>query len=344
MSRPDFPRTVREFQRRFSSDEACRQYLIESRWPEGFVCPKCGGHEAWWKPARKVFECKACRHQTSVTAGTVLHRSKMPLPLWFWGAYLTTTHTPGLSALQFARQTDLRYETAFQMLHKLRAGLVREGRDKLTGIVEVDETYVGGERQGPGGRGAYGKTIVVGAVEVRGARAGRVRLRAIRSAAGESLMKFVSENVEPGSVVLTDGWKGYNGLRDAGYDHRPTIEGSPERAAEILPHIHLVFSNLKTWLMGTHHGSVKKQHLQAYLNEFTFRFNRRRVPMAGFQTALGLIGERQGPTYEGLYGIAKGSDEWAHPNAPRQRTLRQTLAANRAAFRKRLRRALRGGR
>jgi transposase-like protein len=238
----------------------------------------------------------------------------MPLVQWFWAAYLVTTHTPGLSALQFARQMDLNYETAFQMLHKLRAAMVKEGQARLSGVVEVDECYIGGERHGKGGRGALGKVLVAGAVEVRGRRAGRIRLRVIRDVSGEQLSAFVKATVEEGSSVKTDGWKGYNGLSVAGYQHKPEVEGDRERAMEILPLVHIAFSNLKTWLLGTHHGSVKKQHMQAYLNEFTFRFNRRRTPMAAFQTVLGLIAERKGPTYAGLYDVVRGGDEWRHPN------------------------------
>jgi len=238
----------------------------------------------------------------------------MPLVQWFWAAYLVTTHTPGLSALQFARQMDMNYETAFQMLHKLRAAMVKEGQDRLSGTVEVDETYIGGERHGKGGRGAAGKVIVAGAVEVCGRRAGRIRLRVVRGVSAELLTGFVRAMVEEGSTVLTDGWHSYSGLPAMGYQHRPEVEGKRERAMEILPLVHLVFSNLKTWLLGTHHGSVKKQHMQAYLNEFTFRFNRRRTPMAAFQTVLGLIAERQGPTYAGLYDVVRGGDEWRHPN------------------------------
>jgi transposase-like protein len=314
MPRPAFPRTVLEFQKRFAAEEACLEYLIASRWSEGFVCPRCGSTDAWWKASRRLFECKACRYQASVTAGTIMHRSRMPLRLWFWAAYLVTTHTPGLSARQFARQLDLHYETAFQMLHKLRAAMVREGRERLRGTVEVDEAYIGGARSGKGGRGAYGKVLVAGAVEVRGQKMGRIRLGVVRGASADQLVGFVKAMVEEGSTVVTDAWKGYASLGRGGYQHEAQLEGTPERAPEILPHIHLIFSNLKTWLLGTHHGSVRKQHLQAYLNEFTFRFNRRVVPMAAFQTVLGLIGERQGPTYAGLYGVAKGSDAWRHPN------------------------------
>ncbi len=237
-----------------------------------------------------------------------MHRSKTPLTTWFQAAYQVTTSTPGKSALQFQRQVELhRYETAFNMLHKLRAAMVRPVRDRLWGVIEVDETYIGGERHGKAGRGAEGKAIVVGAVEVRGNRANRVRLKVIPDVTQATLTEFVKSNVLERSVIKTDDWLGYNKLESQGYTHV---------VSEELIHIHRVISNLKTWLLGTHHGSVSKQHLQAYLNEYTFRFNRRKTPMAAFQTVLGLAKERIGPTYKGLYGIGKGETEWKHPANP----------------------------
>jgi len=263
---------------------------------------------------RKLLQCQQCKYQTSVTAGTVMHRSRMPLKLWFYAAYLVSTLTPGISALQFQRQVGLSsYQTAFTMLHKLRAGMVRVGRDKLTGIIEVDETYIGGEEEGKRGRGAGGKVIVAGAVDLRGKYANRVRLKVIPNVTQMTLTAFVKSNVVEGSTVKTDDWLGYNKLESAGYNHIVSTD---------LVHIHRVFSNLKTWLLGTHHGAVSKQHLQAYLNEYTFRFNRRGTPMAAFQTVLGLGTKRLGPTYEGLYGIAKHSKlAWVHPN-PKKKTIK----------------------
>ena len=314
MARPDFPKTIFEFQSQFSTEEACLQFLIQSRWPDGFACPRCRFNQYYWKEARGLLQCKACGYQTSVTAGTVMHRSKMPLRLWFYAAYLVTTHTPGQSALQFQRQVGLsRYETAFTMLHKLRAAMVRSGRDRLIGLVEVDETYIGGERPGPTGRGALGKVIVAGAVDVRGKYANRVRLKVIPDVTQATLTDFVKTHIEEQSTIRTDDWIGYNRLEQAGYRHIVS--------ADEMIHIHRVFSNLKTWLMGTHHGSVSKQHLQAYLNEFTFRFNRRNTPMAAFQTVLGLARERLGPTYKGLYGIVKGQETYVHPSNPIQRKI-----------------------
>lgn len=306
MTRPSFPKTIFEFNKQFSTEEECLKFLIQSRWPDGFVCPRCGHTAYYWIPTRKLLQCKKCGYQASVTAGTVMHRSRMPLTTWFQAAYLATTHTPGISAVQFQRQVSLHsYKTAFAMLHKLRAATVRVGRDKLTGIVEVDETYIGGERPGPTGRGALGKVIVAGAVDIKGRYANRVRLRVISNVTGDTLTGFVKSNVEKGSTVKTDDWRGYSRLESVGYRHIVSTD---------LVHIHRVFSNLKTWLRGTHHG-VSKQHLQAYLNEYTFRFNRRKTPMAGFQTVLGLAKERLGPTYKGLFSVAK-DDHWKHPTNP----------------------------
>lgn len=306
MVRPSFPKTIFEFQKQFSTEEECLKFLIQSRWPDGFVCPRCGHTEYYWIGTRNLLRCKKCNYDVSPTAGTVMHRSRMPLRTWFHAAYLATTHTPGMSALQFQRQVGLHtYQSAFTMLHKLRAAMVRAGRDRLSGTVEVDETYIGGKKPGVTGRGALGKVIVAGAVDIRGVYANRVRLRVIPNASSITLINFVKTNVEEGSTVKTDDWRGYSRLGSVGYRHTVVAD---------LPHIHRVFSNLKTWLIGTHHG-VSKQHLQAYLNEYAFRFNRRKTPMAAFQTVLGLGSQRLGPTYKGLYGVAKGLPlAWAHPN------------------------------
>ena len=308
MPRPDFPKTIFEFNQWFPGEVACVQFLIQSRWPDGFVCPRCGYNQYFWQKTRNLLQCKQCAYQTSPTSGTVMHRTKIPLRVWFHAAYLVTTLTPGMSALQFQRQVGLpNYATAFNMLHKLRASMVRTGRSTLNGIVEVDETYIGGKHPGKSGRGAEGKVIVVGAVDVHGKYANRVRLKVIPNVAGVTLVGFIRDNVLEGSTIHTDDWPGYSKLGISGYHHVVT-EGE-------LIHIHRVFSNLKTWLIGTHHG-VSPQHLQAYLNEYTFRFNRRGTPMAGFQTVLGLAKGRLGPTYRGLYSVAKGETEWVHPSNP----------------------------
>lgn len=245
--------------------------------------------------------CGGASGAVAMTAGTVLPRTRRPLTQWFWAAYLVTTHTPGLSALQLQRQLGIsRYETAWGMLQTLRQAMVRPDREPLHDQVEVDETYVGGPEVGlRGGRELRDKALVVGAVEVRGTASGRVRLQVVPDASGPSLTGFVKLNVEPGVIVVTDGWPGYAPLSGMGSRHRPRTQRQPARAERILPRVHRVFGNLKTWLRGTHHG-VGHHHLQAYLDAFTFRFNRRRTPMAAFQTLLGLGSQRPPTTYNQL--------------------------------------------
>ena len=302
MGRRDFPKSLKEFQARFRDDAACGTYLAACRWPDGFRCARCGQTEAFELPRRRLWQCKSCGRQTSVTGGTVLHRTRLPLTVWFWTTYLVTTPTPGLSAVQLERQLGISYETAWVILHKLRRAMVRPDREALKEKVEVDETYLGRPEAGlKGGRQLLEKALVVGAVEVRGKAAGRVRLQVVPDASASSLTGFVQRHVELGALILTDGWGAYAPLTSMGYRHRPRTQGAAEQAGKLLPRIHRVFGNLKTWLAGTHHG-VGHDHLQAYLDEFTFRFNRRRTPMAAFQTLLGLASGVHGPTtYNMLY-------------------------------------------
>lgn len=296
------PQSLPEFQRMFPDEEACQQYLLKLRWPGGFVCPNCGGTAHYAYPHRRAIVCKACRRHLRLTAGTIMHRSKVPLLTWFYGAFLTATLTPGVSAVQLQRQLSIsRYETAFQLLHKLRSAMVAPGRERLHGCVEVDETLIGGIHQGgKRGRSTEKKTLVVGAAEVRkgkkkrGPLVGRVRLRAIPDATGTTLDAFMQEHVLTGTTVLTDGHAGYDGLRSLGYDHQPEV-------AADLPLIHREFANLKTWLRGTHHDRVERQHLQAYLNEFAFRHNRRFWPFSAFQRVLQIGIATAAPTYRELY-------------------------------------------
>lgn len=302
MPRPSFPKTLREFQCQFADEPACRAYLAASRWPSGYLCPRCGDTKAFELPRRLLWQCKSCGQQTSVTAGTALHRTRISLRDWFWAAYLVGTHGPGLSALQLKRQLGLsRYETAWTLLHKLRHSMRRPGRGALYDSVEVDETYIGQQENLRGGRQIGDRALVIGAVEVRGRASGRIRLGIVPDSSAQSLTSFVAANVEPGTIVFTDGWQGYARLSRMGFHHRPRTQGRPERAEIILPRIHRVFGNLKAWLIGTHRG-VSKKHLQVYLDEFTFRFNRRRTPMAAFQSLLGLAGSHKPTTYKMLYG------------------------------------------
>lgn len=279
-----------EFQERFADEAACLDYLAASRWPDGYRCPACASKRAWILERRHLWECAACHHQVSVTAGTVMHKTHTPLRLWFWAAYLVATHTPGISAKQLQRQLGLRrYETAWLMLQKLRRAMVAPERSPLRGEVEVDEGFVGGvDPRRRAGRDQVGKRLVAVAVEVRGAGSGRLRLAALPDASGKSLGGFVATNVAQGSVVHTDGWRGYDPIAGLGYDHRPIPQRwRTEDRQVILPRAHRTLSNLQTWLRGTHRSASAK-HLPVYLDEFVFRHNRRRTPMAAFQTLLGL--------------------------------------------------------
>ena len=315
-----FPQSELELGQLFSSDERCLEYLYQIRFPDGFECWNCGGKKGYPIAERKAIECAACGKWTFLTAGTVMEKSKTSLCKWFAGAFFMTTLTPSMSALQFQRRLLVpSYECAFQMFHKLRAALVVPDRTKLEGEIEMDETMIGGHRIGPPGRGAEGKSLVIGAVEVvhywqkgkERTRAGRARLLHVEDASGKTIVGFLKDYVEKGTLVRTDGWSGYSGIEKHGYRHDPFILRDPEQASKVFPHIHRVFGNLKAWIVGTFHG-VSPKHMQAYLNEYVFRFNRRFEPWQAFNAALGLAAESDAPTYEQLYrsGTKKG---WEHP-------------------------------
>jgi len=277
----DYPRDLLELEARFSTEAACREYLARLRWPDGFRCPHCDGGKAW--PIRALLECAACGLQTSVTAGTIFQDTRTPLPVWFRAMWWVTTQKNGASALGLQRVLGLKsYETAWTWLHKLRRAMVRPGRDLLTGRIEVDEGYVGGPEEGLRGRLNLEKTLVVVAAQEDGQGLGRIRMRQIPDASAESLIPFVQDSIASGSVVHTDGWLGYSPLTSNGYQHQVTyLKGNKKAASELLPRVHLVISHLKRWLLGTHQGAVSHKHLDYYLDEFTFRFNRRRSKSRG---------------------------------------------------------------
>lgn len=270
----EYPETILDFREWFATEAACRDYLVRLRWPSGFVCPRCQSQKAWIM-RRKLFWCQACDYQVSVTAGTLFNDTHKPLRLWFEAMWYVTNQKYGVSALGLQRVLGLgSYHTAWNWLHKLRRAMVRPGRDRLAGEIEVDEIFIGGERAGKRGRGAAGKTLVVIAAQADGKRIGRIRMCQVEDAAGESLEPAVWQMVEPGSVVHTDGWRGYNGLTELGYTHK-VIRKNPDLGDNLLPLVNRVASLLKRWLLGTHQGAVEPAHLAYYLDEYTFRFNRR---------------------------------------------------------------------
>ena len=273
----DYPKTLLEMEQRFATEEQCRVYLTGLRWPEGFVCPICGGHKAW-TAKRGRWVCAACRHQATVTAGTIFQDSHLPLRLWCRAMWYLTSQKNGASALGLQRVLGLgSYQTAWTVLHKLRRAMVRPGRDKLSGRIEVDETHVGGITPGQKDRGSDSKALVIIAAEEFGAGIGRIRLAQIPDGSADHLHRFVQEAAVPGSHVHTDGWKPYQGLDRLGYRHEVSkLKGQSKNAAtELLPRVHRVASLLKRWLLGTHQGAIAPEHLGYYLAEFTFRFNRR---------------------------------------------------------------------
>jgi len=270
----EYPKTLAEFDREFSTEEACARYLFRLRWPDGFVCPRCGGTKAW-ATKRGLCICSGCQYQLSVKAGTIFEGSRSPLTMWFRAIWWVTSQKTGASAKGLQRILGLgSYETAWTWLHKLRRAMVRPGRDRLAGVVEVDETYIGGEKPGKRGRGAEGKALVLIAAQMEGNHIGRIRLRRIHDASGASLDPAVQEAVEPGSVVQTDGWGGYNNLDRLGYV-REVVRKDTDVGDNLLPLCNTVASLLKRWLLGTHQGAVSHEHLDYYLDEYTFRFNRR---------------------------------------------------------------------
>ena len=270
----DYPKTQGEFEALVASEASCRTYLTAIRWPNGFVCPQCGATATWVLP-REVWACRACGRKTSVTAGTLFHDSRLPLHRWFSAIWYVVGQKSGASALGVQRLLGLgSYHTAWAWLHRLRRAMVRPGRDLLTGTVEVDETFWGCAQPGRPGRSPGRKTLIFVAVAHDGETLQRIRLLRIPDASGSSLLTAVRACIAPGSTVETDGWVGYHPLSAAGYNHQQ-VRATDSADAAPLPRVHLIASLLKRWLLGTHQGGIQATHLDYYLDEYTFRFNRR---------------------------------------------------------------------
>lgn len=275
-----YPQSLGEFHAWFRSDADCLDFLAWLRWPDGFVCPKCR-RQGGWATSDGKFMCR-CNARTSVTAGTIFDRTRTPLTVWFTICWLFASGKDGISALSLKRMLSISsYQTSWAILHRLRSALVRPGRERLTGAVQVDETFIGGMEPGlPGGRARGKKALVAIAVEMRGGnKLGRCRMQVVPDASGETLQAFVKDHVEPGSTVVTDGWPSYPGLAKLGYKHEARNQSAAKARGkdpgELLKGVHRIASLVKRWLLGTHQGAVENSHLPAYLNEFVFRFNRR---------------------------------------------------------------------
>jgi transposase-like protein len=300
---PYCPQSLSDFHRRFASEVECAAWLFAVRWPEGFRCPACGHGSAWaLRGKAHTFECAGCGRQTSVTAGTVMHGSKLALTMWFQAAWLMATHKNGMSARQMREQLGLgSYKSAWLLCAKLRRAMVAPERNPLTGLVEADETSVSYRTKddppaGGPGRSHDGKLLIAGVVEITGNRPGRARLQPIADYSAESLNGFVAAAVAPRATVVSDGWSGYAKLKDVKHDAK--VVGSAA-AHVLLPWVHRLFANLKRWSLGVYHG-LRRKHLQSYLDEFVFRFNRRSSPKAAFRSLLS-IGAKISPiTYDML--------------------------------------------
>jgi transposase-like protein len=278
-----YPLTVIEFQDAFPTDRACFEYLWLIKWQDGFKCRSCGHDEAWKISTKNSSRCKKCKKQTSITSGTIFQDRHIPLRLIFQAIWYVVSNKQGVSALGLQSVLGFgSYRTAWSWLHKLRRAMIRPGRDKLSGIVEVDETLVGGSQSGKRGRGAEGKELVLVCIEDKGKKGlGRVRLKHIPNASGNTLLEAIKELVEPRSTIRTDGWKGYNSLKKNGYEHIILKHNEVEPGEDPTPKVHRIASLLKRWLFGTHQGGQQFSHIQYYLDEYTFRFNRRKSKSRG---------------------------------------------------------------
>ena len=268
--------SVLDFQRHFPNEEACFDYLVKMRWPNGFSCPDCGHKEYFFIAKRKLFQCRKCHFQTTATAGTVFHGLRQPLLKLFWAIYLVSTSKKGFSALELQRKLEIKaYNTAWLLLHKIREAMFSSGDFPLKILVEADETYVGGAKEGKAGRGADGNNLVAAAVEVDpiSEAMGRAYLQKIQTHSMKELGSFINKRVAVGTTVKTDGLPSYNFL-ESDYDHITTKAKDLEDKAELLPKVHIVIANFKTWLRRTFNRYPDK-HIQRYIEEYIFRFNRR---------------------------------------------------------------------
>ena len=269
----EYPMTFDEFTKQFATEEQCRSYLYNMRWPDGFKCPKCNNATKAWLVSKTLYECSVCGHQTSVIAGTLFQDTRTPLKTWFTAIWWVTTQKNGASAMGLQQVLGLKtYKTAWTWLHKIRKAMVFPNRTKLSGSVEVDETYIGGEEPGgKQGRGSENKVLVVIAVEVNDKhKPGRVRMSVIPDASGKSLESFIIDHIEKGSTVITDGWKGYSSVESCGYQHTRILKKELDDDEKLLPRVHMIVSLLKRWLLGTHQGAASEKHMQAYLDEYVF--------------------------------------------------------------------------
>jgi len=271
----NYPGNQIEFEEMFKTELDCINYLTKVRWPQGFICPICASI-CYWKKSKGRFECIDCHTETTITNGTIFHKSTKPLLIWFHAIWWIVAQKNGVSAKGLQKILGLgSYRTSWTWLHKFRRLMVLSGRSKLHGIVEVDEVFLGGKKSGKRGRGAEGKSLIAVAIEVLGKKTGRVRLAKIPDASSLSLNGFIESNVEKTTKIITDEWPGYNEIERKGFIHETQKATAKDEEQEVLPNVHRIASLLKRWLLGTHQSYLNKNKLEYYLDEFVFRYNRR---------------------------------------------------------------------
>lgn len=296
------PISLLDFQERFATDVACHEQLFKMRWPDGFRCPRCGGQRSYWLQNRSLYQCTGCRYQSSITAGTVFHRSRVPLRKWFWTIFLCMHDKRGVSALLISRALSIRYETAWFMLHKIRQAMQnREAQYQLDGLVEMDDGYFGGVDHGRYGRGVKSSKVVV-AVGLHKRRPTYAKMGVVSRMTKQEIGEFARRACHQGTVIRTDGLTTYQVVEDLGYYHHPIIVREPRERVATFPTVHTFISNVKAWLLGTFHGAVGPKYLQRYLDEYSYRFNRRRFKGQEFARLLHVCANMAPTTYAELTG------------------------------------------
>ena len=270
------PMSLMEFQRRFSTEKSCRQHLFRLRWPDGYMCPRCGHTKYSFHGTRNLYQCKSCKYQVSVTAGTVFHKTRTPLRKWFWMIFLMARQKSGISMLSLQRMLGIKsYKTVWVMGHKIRKAMAhRDAYYRLAGLIEMDDTYFGSSKPGRRGRGAGGKAAVVVAVEIEDSKPRFATMRQVGRLSAAEIHTTFTEHLQEDWVVRTDGWPSYGIFDSAQGEHQPVITGSGRNAVKLLPWVHTLIANVKGNIRGVYHG-VSSKHLGHYLAEFCYRFNRR---------------------------------------------------------------------
>jgi transposase-like protein len=268
--------TLKKFQKKFNSEQACREHLFHIRWPKGFCCPKCQNKSFYFLKKRKLYQCTCCKHQVSVTAGTIMHKSHTSLLTWFWAIFLAAHDKRGVSATYIARELEISYPTAWLLLHKIRKAMgARDAQYQLAGLVELDDAFFGAPTEGgKRGRGTEKTPVLVGVSLNQQGIPLFIKMQVIPNVKGQTLVDFARNGIEPGATINSDAYRSYKALAMEGYDHQPlkfNIKDNPDH----LKWLHTMISNAKAFIGGTFHGLASK-HLQSYLNEFCFRTNRRR--------------------------------------------------------------------